>query len=104
MAGGLLGLGDFNGDLRRALLVYASCSRHVARLAGVLFMSNVCIGLFVSSTRDEADATWAECGGMGSSRRCSSSSDEPTKIVSPSSSSRYNKAASGCDRIVAVKS
>jgi len=76
----------------------------VARLAGVLFMSNVCIGLFASSTIDEADVTLVECGGMGSSRRCSSSRDEPTKIVSPSSSSRYDRAASGCDRIVAVKS
>jgi hypothetical protein len=57
MAGGLLGLGDFNDALKRALLVFASCSCHVARLAGVFFMSNVCIGLIASSIRDEADAT-----------------------------------------------
>ena len=57
MAGGLLGLGDFNDALKRALLVFASCSRHVARLVGVFFMSNVCIGLIASSMRDEADAT-----------------------------------------------
>jgi hypothetical protein len=88
IAGGLIELGDFSDDLRKALLVYASCSRHVARLAGEFLMSNVCIELSMSSEEDEAYPTRTTCEGTGSSRRCSSSRDEPTKIVSPSSSSR----------------